>query len=272
MRASFWKVAIVVALASPPLAESATAAATLRMAGTGSSTGMLRQVGAKFTAATGIKIDVVPGLGSAGAMNALADGVLDLAVPGRPLKAKESAAGMTQVAVMRTAYVIATSHRNPNGLKSTDLAGIFTAKAPTWSDGTPIRIILRPRSDVDTPLLEQMFAGIDKALEVARGRDEVPTAATDQDNVALAERIPGSLTGTTMTQIKTEHADLRIVPIDGVEPTLANFEGGAYPFAKKLYVVVPPKRSVETQQFVDFLRSPQGVKALRDTETLLDAE
>jgi phosphate transport system substrate-binding protein len=272
MRASFWKMAIVVALASPPLAGTATAAATLRLAGTGTSTEMLRQVGAKFTAATGIKIDVIPGLGSTGAIAALADGLLDLAVPGRPLTAKESVTGLTQVAVMRTAFVIATSHRNPNGLKSTDLAGIFTARAPTWSDGTPIRIILRPRSDVDTTLLGQMFAGMDNALEVARDRDDVPTAATDQDNVALAERIAGSLTGTTMTQIKTEHANLRIVPLDGAEPTLANFEGGAYPFAKKLYVVVPPRRSVETQQFVDFLRSPQGVKALRDTETLLDAE
>ena len=62
------------------------------------------------------------------------------------------------------------------------------------------------------------------------------------------------------------------MPLDGVEPTLANFESGAYRFAKNLYFIVPRDSSAEAQRFVDFLRSPQGVKALRETETLPDAE
>jgi hypothetical protein len=38
-------------------------------------------------------------------------------------------------------------------MKSADLAKIVAAEKPTWADGTPIRIILRPRSDTDTALL-----------------------------------------------------------------------------------------------------------------------
>ena len=120
--------------------------------------------------------------------------MLDIAVPARTLKSHESAAGLRQVAVLRTAYVIATSHPNPGSLKSADIAKIFAAEKPTWSDGTPIRIILRPRSDTDTALLAELFPGMGDALEVARGRAELPTAATDQDNAALAERMTG-LTG-----------------------------------------------------------------------------
>jgi ABC-type molybdate transport system substrate-binding protein len=41
---------------------------------------------------------------------------------------------------------------------------------------------------------------------------------------------------------------------------------------KKLYIIVPRDSTPEAQRFVDFLRSPQGVKALRETETLPDAE
>ena len=44
----------------PLMAGSGTAAETLRMGGTGSASEMLRQVGAEFTVATGVKIDVVP--------------------------------------------------------------------------------------------------------------------------------------------------------------------------------------------------------------------
>jgi phosphate transport system substrate-binding protein len=179
---------------------------------------------------------------------------------------------LSQVTVLRTAYVLATSHRNPNALNSADLPRIFAAKKTAWADGTPIRIILRPHSETDTALLGELFAGMDKAIETARRRAEVPTAATDQDNTALAERTPGSLSGTSATQIKTEHRNLHVVPLDGIAPTLANFENGVYRFAKKLYFIVRRNSTPEAQRFVDFLRSPQGVKALRETETLLDVE
>jgi phosphate transport system substrate-binding protein len=272
MRASVSRLVFAGLLTGPLLAGNGTAAETLRLGGTGSAIGMLQQVGAEFTAATGVKVEVVASLGSTGAIRALADGVLDIAIPGRPLNANESAAGLRQVAVLRTAYVIATSHFNPNGLKSAELAGIFAAEKAAWADGAPIRIILRPRSDADTALLGQLFAGMGEAIEAARRRAEVPTEATDQDNAAMAERTPGSLTGTTATQLTTEHRNLRVVPLDGVEPTLANFESGAYPFAKKLYLILRPNSAPDARRFVDFLRSPQGEKALRETETLPGGE
>jgi phosphate transport system substrate-binding protein len=272
MRIPLTKIAIVLLFAGALPAGNAAAAETLRVGGTGSAIGMLQQVGAEFTAATGVKVDVVTSLGSSGSIRALADGLLDIAVPARPLKSDETAAGLRQVAVLRTAYVMATSNSKANGLKSADLAKIFASEKSIWADGTPIRIILRPQSDTDTALLGQLFTGMGEALEAARRRPEVPTAATDQDNAALAERTAGSLTGTTMTQIKTEHRNLHVVPLDGVEPTLANFENGAYRYAKKLHIIVRRDSSAGAQQFLDFLYSPPGVKALRETETLPDAE
>jgi phosphate transport system substrate-binding protein len=272
MPASFSKIAIVLLLAGAVPTGNAAAADTLRLGGTGSAIGMLQQVGAEFAAMTGVKVEIVPSLGSSGAVLAIGDGWLDIAVPARPLKPNEAVGGLRQVAVLRTAYVIATSRSNPNGLKSADLAGIFTAEKPTWADGTPIRIILRPRSDTDTALLAELFPGMGAAIETARGRSELPTAATDQDSAALAERTAGSLVGIAMTQLKTEHRNLHIVSLDGVDPTLAKFESGAYRLAKHLYFIVPRASSPEAQQFLDFLRSPQGVKALREAETLLVAE
>jgi phosphate transport system substrate-binding protein len=268
MRALFSNLAFAVFVAFSLMAANGAAAQTLRLGGTGTAAEMLRQVGAKFTVATGVKVDVIPSLGSTGAIRALADGLLDIAVPARPLKADESAAGLSEVATLRTPYVLATSHHGLNELKTADLPKIFAAERATWIDGTAIRIILRPRSETDTALLGKLFAGMDQAIEAARRRPEVPTAATDQDNADLAERVPDSLTGTTLTQLKTEHRNLRVVPLDGVEPTLANFESGAYPFAKKLHFILRPNSASDAQRFVDFLRSPEGEKALRETGTL----
>jgi phosphate transport system substrate-binding protein len=253
-------------------AGQAVAAETLRFGGTGSAIELLRQVGAEFTGTTGVKVVVYPSLGSAGAIRALADGKLDIAVSARPLNADESPGGLTQVMAVRTPYVLATSHPNPNGLKAADLPGIFSDSKATWADGTPIRIILRPRSEADNALLGQFFDGMEQAIEAARGRSEVPIAATDQDNAALAERMPGSLAGTTATQLKTERHTLKIVPLDGIEPTLPNFESGAYRFAKKLYFIVKTNGNPDARRFMEFLRSPQELKVLREAEILPDVE
>jgi len=266
------KSALAVVLIVLLAAEHGAAAETVRFGGTGSALEMLRQVGAEFTATTGIKIEVIPSLGSSGAIRALADGKLDVAVSARPLNTDESAGGLSQVLVLRTAYVLVTSHRNPNGLRVADLPGIFAATKSTWDDGTPIRIILRPRSEADSVLLGHLFDGMDQALEAARGRSEVPIAATDQDNAALAERMPGSLTGTTATQLTTERHNLKIVPLDGVEPTLANFESGAYRFAKKLYFLTKSNGRPDASRFIEFLQSPRGLKALREVEVLPDTK
>jgi len=113
---------------------------------------------------------------------------------------------------------------------------------------------------------------MDKAIEDLRRRPEVPIAATDQDNADMAERLPGSLTGTTLTQLMTEHRHLQVATLDGVAPTLANFENGTYRFTKNLYFIVRANDVPVAQEFIAFLNSPQGEKALRKTGTLPGTE
>ena len=113
-----------------------------------------------------------------------------------------------------------------------------------------------------------MFPGMAAAIEVARQRPDVPIAATDQDNANMAERIPGSLTSSTLSQVKMERRNLRFVAIDGVEPSLENLESGAYPFAKPIYFVLPAKKSPLAERFIAFLGSPAARGALRATGNL----
>jgi phosphate transport system substrate-binding protein len=164
---------------------------------------------------------------------------------------------------------LVTSHPQPNGLRSSEIADIFKALKPTWKDGSLIRIILRPRSDSDTEVLGGMFPGMASVLELARRRSDIPVAATDQDNADLAERIAGSLSGSTFTQIVMERRALRSVPIDGTEPSVENLEGGSYPYAKKLDFILSPKKTSSAEAFTAFLRSPAGQAALRSTGNIL---
>lgn len=243
----------------------------LRMGGTGAAIEMLKHMGAAFAAETGIKIEVVPSLGSSGGIHATAGGVLDIGVSGRHLKPDEARKGLTEIAAARTPFGVVTSNRNPSGMGSAEVAEAFKSDQAAWADGRPIRVILRPRGDSDTTLLGELFPGMSAALEAARRRPDVPMAATDQDNANLAEEVEGSFTGAAFTQIKMERRKkLRFVALDGVEPTLENFENGTYRYGKTFYFVFTEAKKPMVDRFLAFLRSPQGRVALRQTGTLTE--
>ena len=243
----------------------------LRVGGTGAVNEMVKSLGALFAAETGITVELIPSLGSGGGNSAVAAGVIDLCISGRPLNPAETAKGLTAVAEFRSPFGLATSHPNPGGFKSADIAQLYRSDKPVWADGAPIRIILRPTNESDTELLGQMFPGVTAALAKARGRAELSVAATDQDNADMAETTPGSLVGTSLTLINMEKRNLRFVPVDGAAPSLANYENGTYPYVKSLYVVLAAKKSAAGERFVTFLRSPRGAAALRETGVLSSA-
>jgi phosphate transport system substrate-binding protein len=85
----------------------------LRVGGTGGASALMAHLGKPFTQQTGIAVDIIPSLGSGGGISAAADGVLDIAISGRPLSAAEQGRGLIQAASVQTPYVLATSLRAP---------------------------------------------------------------------------------------------------------------------------------------------------------------
>lgn len=253
-------------LGAPSLSDTA-AAQTLRLGGTGGGMGMAQRIADAY-AASGPRIEIIPGLGSSGAINAVADGVIELAIASRQLKPKEVERGLTAVFFARTPIVWVTSHPAPPALGSADIPGIFKAVAPKWADGSPIHIVLRVASETDVSVVEGYFPGLAEAFAAARQRPEIPVTATDQDNVAVAEQLPGSFVHAGLSQIVTENRDLRVVPLDGVEPTPENLESGAYPFEKPFYLVYAPGTADAAGRLLEFLRSEQGRTLLRDAGSL----
>ncbi len=250
----------------------ALAGEILRVGGTGGVNEMVKSLGVLFAAETGITVELIPSLGTGGGNNAVADGVIDLSISGRPLNAAETAKRLTVAAEFNTPFGLVTSHPKPDGFKSADIAQLYQSDKPLWADGKPIRIILRPTNDSDNGVLGQMFPGMAAAIAKVRNRADLSVAATDQDNADMAEKIPGSLVGATLTQIKMEKRNLRFVAIDGVEPSLENYEKGGYPFGKSLFIVLAAKKSPTGERFLAFLSSPKGLAALREAGILLGAK
>ncbi len=68
------KVSLRAAALAAALIASSASAETLRVSGTGGATAAMQHVALAFDAATGIKMEVIPSLGSSGAMRALGAG------------------------------------------------------------------------------------------------------------------------------------------------------------------------------------------------------
>jgi phosphate transport system substrate-binding protein len=241
----------------------------LRTGGTGAAMQMLQRLGAAFTAREpATTLEVMPSLGSSGGIAAVADGVLNFSVSGRPLKSEE-AKSLDATLLASTPFGLASSQPDPGNIASADIAAFYQALTSAWPDGTPVRVVLRPRSEVDSTLLAKMFPKLEGVIEELRQRKEIPLAVTDQDNVAMAEKIPGSIAAVTLTQILTEKPNLHFVAIDGITPTLENFERGAYPYRKDFYLVVPHRMTPAAERFIAFVRSADGERVLRETGNLV---
>jgi phosphate transport system substrate-binding protein len=259
---------VVIWLLALTITFSPAVGATLKVGGTGAVTELLGQLAPAFKEDSGITLEVIAGLGTSGANEALADGKLGIAFTGRDLRDKERAKGLSVSTSLRTPFGLVTSREGPDGLKRAEITALYGADNPMWPDGTPMLIILRPADESDNIVLGDLFPGLPGVLQRLRKRRDLPVAATDQDNADLAEKLKGSLGSATLTQIMTEKRRLKFVSIDGVAPTLENYQNGSYPYGKSVYVIVPSVISPEAEAFLAFLAKPAARSLLRNADVI----
>lgn len=247
-------------------------AATLKIGGTGAALGTMRILADEFVRMhPDVSVVIPDSLGSGGGIKAVLAGALDIALSSRQLKSKEQNAGAKSILYATTPFVLVTpaSPSNPApGLTSEELIKAFSGEPVHWSDGTPIRIILRNKKDSSTRIIISAFEGMDAALAKARTIPGIPVAHTEQDNMDLAETLPGALTTGSLTAILAENRSLTPIAIDGVMPSLENLADGAYSISKSLYLVTDPKVSQVALDFIRFVQSNEGASILRATGNL----
>ncbi len=274
-----WLLAGVIALSTIPagavfdLGLAGAHADTLRISGTGATLATMQAVGAAFSESERIDpidIETLPSLGSAGGIRAVGDGVISVAVTSRPPNPTENTVGLQATAIGVTPIAFVSSNPQPGGLVRADLPEIYRREKLRWADGSEIRIILRPPEGTTEEFLKVFFPNLVRLYAGLRQRGIFPIASTDQENVALASDIKGSLTIVTMAQMRGERLDLHVLPLDGIWPNLETLESGSHRFALPLYLVHRTSDNT-AQRFLAFLRSPAGAEILHRNPSSLSS-
>ena len=238
----------------------AEAETTVRIGGTGSSLAAIKVLAKAYMKEhPDTVVKVAPSLGSGGGISALRQGALDLAISARPLKDAELSQGAQAAEYARTPFVFAVHSKVPiTDITSEQLTDIYNGTTLKWSDGTPIRLILRPLNDVDTDILKRLSPALQRAVQRAHERPGMTVAITNQDSTDAATRVPGALTCSTLTEILAEQRKMKILSYNGVHPTLKNLVDGSYQPVKTFYLVTSSKTSGSARQFAKFVRSAKG--------------
>lgn len=246
------------------LGSAAAAAEEFRVGGTGTALGTMQLLAAEFMAGNpDIRVTTVPSLGSGGSIKAVVAGAIGLAVTSRPMNENERKLGIVETEYARTPFVFAVSTKSKvTEITSRELADIYAGRRVTWADGSPVRIVLRPASDIDTDIVKNISPALRQGLAAAEARPGVQFAVNDQNAANDLEKIPGAIGPSTLALIVSEKRALRALKLDGREPTLTNAASGAYPHYKRLFLVTGAKRSAAVERFIAFVQSPAGRKIL----------
>lgn len=239
-------------------------AQTIKIGGTGAALGTMHVLVEAFKKSRPeAKVIVVPGLGSGGARKALLGGAIDIAVTSKAGKDTEKLYGAVAVLLGRTPLVFATSRKNPaSALTTQELVNIWNGKTTAWSDGSRVRLILRPENDSDTDVLKRISPAMEQAVKNASSREGMKIAITDTEGADALEVIQGALGTSTLALLISEKRPLKALSLNGVTPSLKTIANGSYPLFKSIYVVTTAKPSELTAEFTRFLHSSSGREIL----------
>jgi phosphate transport system substrate-binding protein len=198
-------------------------------------------------------------------------GSIDLAASARPAYFKRTQeAGLTFTPVAWDALVLITNSANPvNNITLKQLHDIYYGKITNWSQlgGADEKIdldgIASPLDGVQFSFRRLMFGNGDNPVAVPRLFINIDSL---QQEVSLDTK---ALALSTLVHARRQKG-IRIIPIEGVTPSLATLENATYPLPLTIYLAYKadsPKLAT-IQQFLTFLGGDKAAGILRSHDLL----
>lgn len=209
------------------------------------------------------------------AYSRLVNGEVDMIFAAGPSLGQERAAAAAGVElemtpIGREAFVFFINSRNKiNGLSSEEVRSIYSGKTTNWQElggkNDTIRAFQRPADSgsqttfikfmEDTPIQEPEIE------EMASGMGGIISEVASYRNYKNAIGYTFRFYSTEMVR----NDKIKLLSIDGVEPTVETIRSGEYPLTSEFYAITAGTENPNVQPFIDWILSEEGQELVEKT-------
>ena len=190
-------------------------------------------------------------------------GDVDFGYIGRDLRSTEQGK-VTLTAIGFTGSAIAVNPANTvTNLTKDQIAKIYTAVVKDWSElgstAGPIKAFAREQASSTRSSIEAYVFG----ATVPKYPADVVEIFESPDTIKAVGAFKGGIGTVTLSGKNLKDTSIKIVALDGVQPTLANLNSGAWKVSKPSYMTVsadPAKVKPAIKALAEFVKSPEGQK------------
>lgn len=263
-----------VALVASLCSVTAAAQTTIKIDGSMGSMPLVQALAKAFQAERpGVVLEFGKGLNPKARIDALGNGTIDIALASHGLNIDGlTRQGMHVTEIARTAVVFAVNASvGVDSLTNDQICGIFAGRIVNWKEaGGPdlaIAVRARPESEVDTEVVRDGVSCL-KSLAFA------PTVKIVQRGSDMTKDLAetrGAIGMTTATVVEQSGGKIKALALNGIAADEANVSLGKYGIIREIFLVVKGPASPAVQQFMAFIRSPEGAAIIKANGAVLTA-
>src|SRR5258708_234893 len=243
-------------------ASTVSLAGRYRVSGGGGTIPVLTNLTNRFTELhPGVLWDI-ENVGADAAIASVKSAEADLGGVSREMTAAELASVQSlQIGVSGTAVVVNAANTVGN-LTKAQVRAIFSGEIKDWAQvgGSPgeIKVFVREATAATRVIFDDYIF----ANKPAYRSDFTPVDSADQTTKALTS-FKDAVSMLTITDATLANTAIKLLPVDGVAPTIDNLTTGKYAMRRPLYMVYSKdKLKPAIAALVDFAKSPEGQKII----------
>lgn len=205
-----------------------------------------------------VEFEFLPGLHTAGGVQGVAGGELDIGLVSRELTDEERALGLRYVLLSNDALVVAVHPTvGVKTLTSEQVRGIYSGRYRSWQElgGPDLPIVVLDRNEDESAKIALRAHVLGHSLEVTSA---AAVLSHEPDMIAAVASTPGAIGYFSLGAAVSQNVAVDLIALDGVAPTVENVKSGRYRAVRPLGVVTRPDSAPAIERFLEWAVGPEG--------------